>query len=372
MSRSDEVSVQAVPNTGTYEISGIVTLTMVPAPTPTPTPTPIPTPTPTPTPAPTPTPTPAAVQAFFGMNVHPNQTGIPAYQRTADDQAADMAGLGVHLVRADVYGTLDEVAVMQPYCDACLAKGMAMLLCFGYNAPPVVGSESDNYNVGYEWANTLATGLKDYATFYEITNEMCIYCNGVGPGTDPAAYDLAKYNDCRGFTLGLAAGVKDADPNAKLVMGGGVTTLTAYTEMLWNGTAPDGSSGHPTFKWDILAWHWYETSGEITAAFDGTGTSYNVLQNLQQYGTPIWMTELGFNPGGDDTQKAAYVSTALPEYYAYRDTYNVQAVLWYSLYDLPAEGALFGLIAEDGTTRKPAYSAFTATTADIVLAEIGR
>lgn len=360
MSRSDEVSVQTIPSTVTYEIKGIVTLTLIP----TPTPIPVPTPTPTPT---------QVIQAFFGMNVHPDQTSSEAYTRSADDQASDMAGLGVHLVRADVYGSPDDITLMQPYCDACKAKGMDVFLCFGYNTPAVVGSESDNYDTGYEWGNTIATGMKDYVTYYEITNEMSIYCNGVGAGTDPAAYDLDKYNDCRGLTLGLAAGVKDAHPEAKLIMGGGVTTLTAYSEMLWNGTAPDGSSGHPTFRWDVIGWHWYESSGNITEAFDGTGTPFNVLDNLQQYGTPIWMTELGFNAGGDDEdQQSAYVQQALTEYDGYRDIYNVQAVCWYVLYDLPAEGANYGLIEEDGITRKPAYHSFTATTATLIAVKVGK
>lgn len=364
MSRNDEVRVHAAPTTATYEVRGVVTLTLIPTPVPTPAPTPAPTPTPTPVPV---------IEPFFGMNVHPNQTSIAAYQRSPDDQAADMAGLGVHIVRADVYGTPDDLTLMQPYCDACAAKGIEVFLCFGYNSPPSVGSESDNYDAGYQWATTIATGMKDYVTCYEITNEMSTYCNGEGAGTDPGAYDLEKYNDCRGFTLGLVAGVKDAHPEAKLIMGGGVTTLTAYSEMLWNGTAPDGSSGHPTFKWDVIGWHWYESSGSITAAYDGTGEPYNVLENLQQYGTPIWMTELGFNAGGDDEdQQCAYVQQALAEYDGYRDTYAVQAVCWYVLYDLPAEGACYGLIAEDGISRKPAYSSFTGTTAAIVRTKVGR
>jgi hypothetical protein len=295
---------------------------------------------------------------FFGVNTHPNQSNSPPYMRTPDEQVADVVAMGAHLIRADVYGAPSDLELMLPYAQACRARGVELLLCIAHGTPEMNSNEATNYDIGYSWASLVANGMKDFVTYFEITNEMSQCCRPQLGGTEAGQYDSAVFEKCRSFTQGLMQGVRDCAPGAVIVMGGGIVTQTAYDEMMWNGTAPDGSSGYDPVRWDITAWHWYETSGPITAAYDGTSTPYNVLLNLQQYGKPVWLTEIGFNPGDSPDAAAAYVDAALTEYAGYEDVYQVQAVQWYSMYDLAAEGYTFGLMEEDGKTRKPAFTAY--------------
>jgi hypothetical protein len=68
----------------------------------------------------------------------------------------------------------------------------------------------------------------------------------------------------------------------------------------------------------VLQHDWYESSGNITQADDGTGTPYNVLEEPSRYGVPIWITEPGFIPHGAPEAQCAYVEAALDEYRGYR------------------------------------------------------
>jgi hypothetical protein len=142
------------------------------------------------------------------------------------------------------------------------------------------------------------------------------------------------------------------------MIGGGVTIETAYYTMLWNGTEPNGSTGHPLVQWDFTSWHWYETSGDPALAYDGTSRPFNVLANLDQYGVPLWFTELGFNTADSATQEASYVTNALTSFLSRGpvSSYNIMNTCWYGLYD-DANGD-FGLVQSDGVTRKPAYTAY--------------
>jgi hypothetical protein len=126
--------------------------------------------------------------------------------------------------------------------------------------------------------------------------------------------------------------------------------------MLANGTAPDGSTG-PVLNWDVTAWHWYSDMGDITNA---GGSGVNVLQTLKTlFGKPIWLTEIGFRPNGSDADQANYLaSVALPRYYSLRETYGIARVMIYELFDILAQGsANYGLVRQDGLTKKPAYGA---------------
>jgi hypothetical protein len=296
-----------------------------------------------------------SAELFYGMNIHPQYSSTPWF-KTPKEVMAEVAALGCTVVRCDCYGSWADADKILAHVMEAEPLGIQILPCFGYNQPAVPGDYQLNYSLGVDYGTTTANVLKDHCPIYEVSNEICIYCNGVGPGTDPAAYDHFRYADCRALIRGVIDGIKSVQPDAKIVIGGGVTTLTAFFRMMWDGTAPDGSTGHELVRWDYTGWHWYESSGSITQAYDGTGTPYNVLEELSRFGVPIWITELGFIPQGTPEAQSAYVEAALDEYRGYRDSYNVVNTCWYTLYD-DASGT-FGLLEDDGQTRKPAYATY--------------
>ncbi len=296
-----------------------------------------------------------ATALFYGMNGHPFQGGAYSSQTPAQ-QIAALADLGVTVYRLDLYGTTAEADTVLAYALAGVASGVTILPCFAMNQPMFTTSEQDNYNWAFQCGVNIATVLSAYCPIYEIGNEIDQYC-ATGVGETASSYNNTSFQLVRGLLRGAAAGILSVQPNAKIIRGGCITTDIGFNNMLWNGTQPDGTSGHPVLKWDYTGWHWYETSGDIVTAYDGTSTSLNVLQNLQQYGVPVWLTEVGFN-AADSDQGAAYIQSVLTEYLAGRTTYNIAGVCFYELYDLVAEGADYGLIASDGVTKKLGYTAF--------------
>lgn len=292
---------------------------------------------------------------FYGINIHPQFVDAP-WLKSPREVLEDVADLGCTVARIDCYGSqIDADRVLQ-HAQEAQRTGIQILPCLAYHQAAVQGDSQLNYELGLSYGTTTANVLRKHCPIYEVSNELCIYCNGDGPGTDPARYDFVRYVDCRELIRGTIDGIKSVQPDAKIIIGGGVTTLTAFFRMMWEGTAPDGSTGHPLVRWDYTGWHWYESSADITQAYDGTDTPYNVLEELSRYGVPIWMTELGFIPHGTPEQQCAYVEAALDDYRGYRETYNVMSICWYTLYD-DGSGP-FGLLLEDAETKKAAHPVF--------------
>ncbi|WP_175964517.1 hypothetical protein [Burkholderia pyrrocinia] len=293
---------------------------------------------------------------FYGMNIHPQYSSAPWF-KTPAEVIDELYELGCTVARIDCYGLEDDANIVLEHVKEAEKKGILVVPCFGYHSP----FESNNFEAGIYCGKLTAEILSDYCPIYEVSNEMSVYCNGIGPGTDPTRYDQDKYVNCRELIRGVIEGIKSVQPNAKIIIGGGVTTLTGFNKMLWNGTEPNGSSGHPLVRWDYTGWHWYESSGRIDDAYDGTDTPYNVLEELSKFGVPIWITELGFIPDNTNfDRQSTYVNAALVEYREYRDVYNVINTCWYALYD-DGSGD-FGLIHVDAS-RSAAASANTDTKA---------
>ncbi|PRE90316.1 hypothetical protein [Burkholderia gladioli] len=263
------------------------------------------------------------------MNIHPQYSGAPWFKSPAE-VIEELDEIGCTVARIDCYGLEDDARLVLEHARAAAAKGILVVPCFAYNQP----FAESNYESGVYCGKLPAGILRDHCPIYEVTNEISVYCNGVGPGTDPARYDPARYVECRELIRGLIDGIREAQPDARIIIGGGITTLTAFNAMLWHGTEPNGSSGHPVVRWDYTGWHWYTSSGRIDAAYDGTGTPYNVIEALAAFGVPIWITELGFVPDNSDFERqSAYVSAALAEYHEHRQAYGVIGACWYALYD---------------------------------------
>lgn len=265
------------------------------------------------------------------MNIHPQYSGAPWF-KTPAEVIEELDEIGCTVARIDCYGLEDDARLVLEHARAAAAKGNLVVACFAYNQP-----------------------------FAESNYESGVYCNGVGPGTDPARYYQARYVECRELIRGLIDGIREAQPDARIIIDGGVTTLTAFNAMLWHGTDPSVCSGHPVVRWDYAGWHWYASSGWIDAGYDGTGTPCNVIEALAAFGVPISITEPGFvSDNSDFERQSAYVSAALAEYHEHRQAYGVIGACWYALYD-DGSGD-FGLIRveDDAAPSKTEAKAYDA------------
>ncbi|WP_051180530.1 hypothetical protein [Caballeronia insecticola] len=289
---------------------------------------------------------------FYGMNGHNSNGG--AYDTTsAQKQLSQLQDLGANIYRNDVYSqaSANQVAnVARTMADGGVTVYPVMLLSLNYN------NEDDAYNAGFAMGKQTASSYR--YPYYEVGNELeANTLNGNVDGTLWNQYDNRSYTIARGVIRGMIAGVKSVDGSAKIVLGG--TWLHyAFYQMLADGSQPDGSWGHPTVSWDITAWHWYSNEGDITHACGGTGC-HDVLQVLHDMGKPIWINEFGVRPDyGSYNQIASYITgnAMMAQYVSVASKYNIQSIQAFELYD-DSEGA-YGLFESDGTTKKPAYSAY--------------
>ena len=305
-----------------------------------------------------------AQQYFYGMNGHPVQGGIYA-SRTPAQQMADLHDLGCTVYRLDCYGTTANAKTLLAFAVAGASLGIMTLPVLAFNSALATTNETDNYNIAFTYGANTATVLKGYCPIYEVTNEICDYVkpNTSVTGEHASDYDEARFLLVRGLIRGLIAGLRSVQPQAQIVIGGGVTIETAFFNMLWNGIEPNGTTNQATVRWNYTGWHWYESSGNPTTAYDGTGTPLNVLANLKQYGVPVWFTELGFVPTDSPTAQSNYCTSALTSFLGWKpaSSYNIMNACWYELYD--AGGTTYGLIQGDGVTHKPCYATYKNFTA---------
>jgi hypothetical protein len=317
---------------------------------------------------------------FYGINGHVRMPGV--YMNTSYAvQLSQLHDLGIAMYRQDVSDDEDAEMVARLAQDAkAQCVGVFVVLAMDYPSNP---DESAAYQQGYRLGHDTATILKGLVHYYEVGNE---YDNDSildgRSGDHPSDYDNAKFVKARGAIRGMIDGVKAADPSAKIILCGLSWLHYGFSDMLYTGTQPDGSGGHPIPQWDITAWHWYSEMHDITCAGGmGLGDSCNlgvgalqhlkdryvkrilgvdVLQHLKDtYGKPIWITEFGVRTDYTEDDAGTFLvgPKALAGYVKNAKMYDIQSVELYELYDAKDDGIddNYGVIEHDGTTRKGRY-----------------
>lgn len=225
--------------------------------------------------------------------------------------------------------------------------------------PTLQADETAAYNTGHTLGVEVATNLAGKVVAYDIANETGAWAllGGQYNGDIPSHYDNTRYTIARGLIRGAIAGIKSVDTTTLIVAPSDNWLHTGFSDMLVNGTQPDGTTGHPTVTWDITGWHWYSDMGNIEDA--GT-INMNVLAKLQSYGKPIWITEYGVRPTyGTESAIGTYLTgTMMTEWYTKAATYGITHVAMYDLFDdanLGSDGN-YGVVQSNGTTNKGRYA----------------
>lgn len=332
--------------------------------------------------APTGTVYPGPVQpTFFGVNGHFDWGGNGVDRQAVQPTAADyhvvvnaMKDLGLKTYRNGFGDWGGEGAVWADFINNyATPAGIAVYPNIEGNYDPTqdghTSTEASAYTVGYNIGKDCATALKGLVPYYEIGNEDDAYAiNGSGvDGTQVSHYDNRRFTIVRGYYRGVIDGIKSVDTTTP-IMNGGITWLhVAYLDMLWNGTQPDGTTGHPTVRWDITSAHWY-TNNYSGNDNPESAAGVNWLQKLASYGKPIRITEFGANYVAYNSESAVSAAITGPYlmagFYNLRAKYNIIGCDYYQIIDAAGDTSTpltgnemeFGTMNYDGT-HKARYAA---------------
>lgn len=314
-------------------------------------------------PPPPPVTTPTGIQ-FYGVNGHYTQGGI--YSTNIAQQVKDMKAMGVGTIRQDCYSTQDTATM------ANLVSQFAPIVIQPiFNVYPTTTDETTAYNQFYAYGVTVAQQLAGKVPVIELQNEPeNQYFNSAPAGNGQVITNWSasnsQYAALRGAVRGFIAGFRSVDTTKQTLIASPSVGWLHYglLEGLWNGTAPDGSSGHATARWDITNYHWYYDMGDIENA--GGVNTLSVLHSA--FNEPILLTEIGVQTSVSTSAYDSYVGTALAEYAgAAAKTYDIVGIDWYELYNFDNNGGFYmGLYSAQSTPNAGRAAAMTtAITANV-------
>lgn len=287
---------------------------------------------------------------FFGVNAHYFQ-GLP-YSSNLTAQAADCSNIAVQFVRQDCYAN-DQSAVahtMIPQFGSIIVQPI-------FNQYGTFStSETTTYNNFHQFGSAYAVAIAGKVQIIEMMNEPeneffpggVIGSNGQNV-TDYSTMDIRYWNSFRGMVRGFYDGFRGVDTAMQTLIASPAVTWLHYGILrgLWDGEAPDGTTGHNVCRWDIVNQHWYLDFGDITDIDFGGGNIVNVLSDLNGYwpDLPIQLSEIGVQDSQTEATYDSYILSAVSQYCALKSTYNICGIAWYELYDFEAGGGgeLMGL-----------------------------
>jgi endoglucanase len=233
--------------------------------------------------------------------------------------------------------------------------------------------------------NTIKIGL-DLIKYIECDNERDKWWKG-RKGYQTAreyAANLSAFYDGHKNTMGPAIGIKNADPNMKVVIAGLVTGPDYVKGMVdwcreFRGYNPDGSVN---LCWDIVNFHLYtdnSTSNQSGTSTRGAAPEVtNAAEILQSFvkvareesnDLPVWITEAGFdihqssplkaipigNKSALQTQADWILRTSL---FSARN--GIEKLFYYQMYDDNGYGGMFGSsgFVNDNQSRRPSADYF--------------
>lgn len=222
-------------------------------------------------------------------------------------------------------------------------------------------SEAANYAAGFAGGKAVAStlgpaGVTDYECGNELLTLPAVFPRPGVPGDKTSDYTPgAGWRAMRGTIRGMIDGVKSVNSSFRTGVNFTIAQVAA-SDMLWNGTEPDGATG-PTVRWDITTWHNYKVYGDLFhIGTEAHGSSFNLIDYIAKaYGKPIMITEWNSNPEDSDATKTTFTKNFLQEVYDNRVKYQIESAM---IYQLDGGAPDFGLFVFPQQTA--AYAAFSA------------
>lgn len=256
-----------------------------------------------------------------------------------------------------------------------------------YGSNPNVDLSLLSVNSNIRWTgdpvNVVKRGL-DLVKYIECDNERNKWWKG-RKGYQTAyeyAANLSAFYDGHKNTMGSGVGVKNADPNMMVVMGGLASQSTEYVRGMidwckrYRGLKPDGKVD---ICWDIINYHEYSndvqsaqgetsTRGAAPEVTDLAANAGEFIQMSHEYADDmeVWITEAGFDINQGSTLKAIPIGSKSPAitqadwtlrsalHYARN---GIKRVFFFKTYDVdslsPTKFSSMGLLNKN-KTRRPA------------------
>jgi hypothetical protein len=300
---------------------------------------------------------PTGVQ-FYGVNGHYTQGGI--YATNITQQVKDMQAMGIKSIRQDCYSTSDTATMA-----SLISSFSPIVIQPMFDVYPSTTDETTAYNQFYAYGQTVAGQLAGKVPVIELMNEPENQYFSNGPSDNGQlvtnwSASNSQWPAFRGAVRGFIAGFRSVDTTKQTLIASPSVGWLHYglLEGLWNGTAPDGSSGHPTAQWDITNYHWYYDMGDIETA--GGVNTLSVLHTA--FDEPILLTEVGVQTSVSSTVYDSYVGTALAEFAgAAAKAYDIIGIDWYELYNFDNNGGFYmGLYTSPGVVNAGRATAMTS------------
>ena len=315
---------------------------------------------------------------FYGGNAHPD------FNWSADTMVAKCHQHGMRYVREDCWDiTTAQTVANLAYAVRQRDPAIQFLACLtlNYNASH---SEQVNHDDAYNAARPMVQILAGAGiTAYECGNELTTkdhnqggtwWVGAAGDCPNDPVYFMGNgaWNAMRGAMRGMIDAVHNVDNSFRA----GIdfcSMQTAASDWLWNGGAPDGTTGHPTVRWDITMWHTYDDIGGSMFSCYGSGWNchphpWNMMDYIwNAYHRPIMITEWNANPSGSWNQahtvftpttgepyRSTYTNNRMQEFYNNRFNDHIEAAFVYIMYGQP------DFSIETWPQQVAAYDSFTA------------
>lgn len=277
---------------------------------------------------------------FWGANSHFDDSQSIAMH------IAGMKTMGMKTMRITWEGGT-SLSTIASYASAFKADntGLQLFVCLDLSISPdgsvLYASEQAAYNQIYsDVANVVKTLNPLGVTMFECGNEMDTKFGintGDPQGGLPTDFDNTKVAIFRGVQRGAIDAIHSV-PGCIACSNAYTVCSIALADMMWYGTQPDGSTGHPLVRWDVTSWHNYEDYGPLMGVEMGNTRPWvNIYAycNRRYGGVPIVITEWNGKASDTDAQRAAWANRFMYEAYVNRYKYNIAGVMVYELYGGP-------------------------------------
>jgi hypothetical protein len=284
----------------------------------------------------------------FGITTSSYQ--IDGYNpETANSQIDLLKELGVNIVRINLERTVESISPFSQkydyktnddFIDKLYNAGMEIVLAMDGEIiatadKPSVDKEKEGYKIG-EYA---ASRYKGKVKFYQISNEVTgtiikppdpDFKGPVFDGESGMQYSSERYDSALKWLRGMQKGIRDSDPEAKIVLSGHWILTDIIKKLEADGV-----------NFDILGWAWYDTDGmDMTARKVNENESKDMVQELTSFNKPVWLIEVNTSKGSWDKQDLSYGEKKQAEFI--REFSNrvfsegkIKGVFIYSFLDIP-------------------------------------
>ena len=272
-----------------------------------------------------------------------NQLGEDYHPENVDIQIAKTKELGVGLIRANLeiktqnspFNISYVDATNDDYINKVSASGLDILLVLDPDIPNSIG-KADYYNEGYKMGTYAAKRYKGKVKYFQLANELSgtiikpeKYDGPTFDGENGIKYSTERYQASLEWIKGMAKGIRENDPSAKLVVSGHWILYDIFGKLINDGA-----------DFDILGWSFYSSDGDdITKREFNYGDHMNLAEKLAQYKKDLWIVEANrthgsYEPGkpAQEQDQANYLDRLLTNIYS---SDYFKGFIFFSLFDNP-------------------------------------